>query len=200
MVSEFAQGILLDGKGKVVFLPLVETVQENGTCVLTLSRLTLSQDEREAVSSKIKESLTKIARSTLQGLFNFEFFYTRDGNVLINEGAPRPHNSQHLTIDASPVSQFALLMKYLAGDSTVFSLGEIPTRPAAMINLLGKSLGTEYALTLPPLPAELEVYPKLYLKKECRPGRKMGHLNLVDPSGKLDLISLGEKILKEYQL
>ena len=119
---------------------------------------------------------------------------------MINEGAPRPHNSQHLTIDASPVSQFALLMKYLAGDSTVFSLGEIPTRPAAMINLLGKSLGTEYALTLPPLPAELEVYPKLYLKKECRPGRKMGHLNLVDPSGKLDLISLGEKILKEYQL
>ncbi len=198
IVREFAQGVLLDGRGNVVFLPLVETIQRNGTCELALSRSTLPSDEVSKIANLVKSSLQKLAKTRLQGLFNFEFFYTQSGSVLINEGAPRPHNSQHLTIDASSISQFGLLMKYLAEGK--LQTREIEAAPSVMINLLGKSKGSVYSLTLPAIPEGIQVFPKLYLKKECRPGRKMGHLNLVDPSGKNDLLEIGEKILKEYQL
>jgi 5-(carboxyamino)imidazole ribonucleotide synthase len=106
------------------------------------------------------------------GVLCVEFFLTRDGKLLVNELAPRPHNSGHLTIDACVTSQFEQQLRSVCG----LPLGstEMP-RPAAMANLLGDVWAGgeplwEAALALP------EVKLHLYGKSEPRPGRKMGHL------------------------
>ncbi len=201
IAREFAQGALFDGKGGANFLPLVETIQRNGICELVLSRSTLEPILLKQVETTILDFLSRIAEKGLKGLFNFEFFLDQNNRVLINEGAPRPHNSQHLSMDASPLSQFDLLTYFCVNDELPLPAGNtLLSKPGVMINLLGKSSGQNYILSLPEFPEGLESKPKLYLKKECRPGRKMGHLNLVDPDGKLDLIQIGEKTLKEYHL
>lgn len=106
------------------------------------------------------------------GVLCVEFFLTRDGTLLVNELAPRPHNSGHLTIDACVTSQFEQQLRSVCG----LPLGstEMP-RPAAMANLLGDVWAGgeplwDAALALP------EVKLHLYGKSEPRPGRKMGHL------------------------
>ncbi|NDG85358.1 MAG: ATP-grasp domain-containing protein [Proteobacteria bacterium] len=203
---ELAQGALLDGKGGIIYLPLVESVQRNGICVLTSSRLTLPEQEVREISTRAKSLLDRIAHAGIAGLFHFEFFYTDSGELLINECAPRPHNSAHLTLDACEWSQFDLLVEFLRrkGDLPLPSGTEIKAAPSIMVNLLGTSNGTDYALTLPSVPEGIESHPKLYLKKQNRVGRKMGHLNLVDrrekPLPAEELLALGEKILKEYRL
>jgi 5-(carboxyamino)imidazole ribonucleotide synthase len=198
--KEFAQGALFDGKGGAVLLPLVETIQRNGICELVLSEPTLSLEELEFVRTQIEATLDVIAKSKIIGLYSFEFFYTDKKEILINEGAPRPHNSQHLSIDASPISQFDLLIQFLAKDALPEISSPISSKPGVMINLLGKSVGQNYKLALPKLPAGISAHPKLYLKKESKIGRKMGHLNLIVETGEHDLVELGETFLKEYTL
>ncbi len=108
----------------------------------------------------------------MTGVLCVEFFLTRDHALLVNELAPRPHNSGHLTIDACVTSQFEQQLRSVCG----LPLGstEMP-RAAAMANLLGDIWASgeprwEAALALP----ELKLH--LYGKSEPRPGRKMGHL------------------------
>ena len=197
---ELAQGALFDGLGGMILLPLVETVQKNGICEFVLSKPRLTASLLRGAKEQIESYLQKISKTHLVGLFNFEFFLTQAGDVLINEGAPRPHNSQHLSLNASLLSQFDLLVRFLMTNTFPDTPTPIESRPGLMLNLLGKSTGANYHLVLPHLPETLEAYPKLYQKKECRVGRKMGHLNLIDPSGALDLVEIGEKILKDYQL
>ena len=198
--KEFAQAALFDGQGKMILLPLVETVQRNGICELVLSKPTLPENELSFVKAKVLEALHLISKSEITGLFSFEFFYTNQNQVYINEGAPRPHNSQHLSMNACEQSQFDLLISFLASGDLPKVESPLPALPGVMINLLGQSNQSDYALRLPAVPTGIEVFPKLYMKKESRIGRKMGHLNLIDRTGKADLVALGEKILKEYQL
>ena len=106
------------------------------------------------------------------GLLCIEFFVTRDGRVLVNEMAPRPHNSGHLTFDACRTSQFEQQVRAVCG----LPLGAPDLlQPAAMANLLGDVWQAgepdwAAALALP------DVKLHLYGKSEARPGRKMGHL------------------------
>ena len=197
---ELAQGALFDGSGNLFLLPLVETIQKNGTCEIVLSKPRLDSDLLNSVSNKIKNALQKIAGSKIMGLFNFEFFLTQDHRVLMNEGAPRPHNSQHLTLNASPLSQFDLLVQFLVSKKLPTLESPLSIQSGAMINLLGKSTGQNYELKLPTTPAGVAIFPKLYLKQESRVGRKMGHLNLVDQTETHDLVKISEQILKEYRL
>jgi 5-(carboxyamino)imidazole ribonucleotide synthase len=108
----------------------------------------------------------------LVGVACVEFFVTRDGRVLVNEIAPRPHNSGHLTIEACETSQFEQQVRAVCG----LPLGSTRQRtPAAMANLLGDC----WAHGEPDWPAALSVPGVsllLYGKAEPRPGRKMGHL------------------------
>ncbi len=190
--TEVAQGFVRTQEGKLALLPLVETLQQDGICHLVQYPAKVSDQVRLAVEAALK----KLALSPLVGIFNFEFFVDDQDQVTINEGAPRPHNSQHLTIDASSTSQFDLLADALAGRA----LSRVYTKPSIMVNILGQTKGTDVPLTLPELPPGVKVTPKLYGKEKCAPGRKMGHVNLVDVSGTHDLKSLGEKILREYRL
>lgn len=189
--TEVAQGFVKTHDGKISLFPLVETLQQDGICHLVQYPPKVSDKVRKEVESAIKR-----LSGSLVGIFSFEFFVDENDQVTINEGAPRPHNSQHLTIDASSASQFDLLAEALSDRP----LSKVVTSPSIMVNILGQTSGTNVPLTLPELPAGVKVTPKLYGKEKCAPGRKMGHVNIVDESGTHDLKSLGEKILREYRL
>jgi 5-(carboxyamino)imidazole ribonucleotide synthase len=174
--SEFAVGALFDGKGGMNMLPLVETVQHGGVCEYTFAPPRFSAVTLERITREAMDALGKFARAGLLGLFSFEFFYTRTGQVLINEGAPRPHNSQHLTREACELSQFDLLVRFLRERKLPLpDRTQVVANPSVMINLLGQSAGGDVPLLLPSLPDDAIVHVKMYGKKHCRPGRKMGH-------------------------
>jgi 5-(carboxyamino)imidazole ribonucleotide synthase len=129
------------------------------------------------VGEAVVREAVEIARAVLDaldviGVMCVEFFLTRDGRLLINELAPRPHNSGHLTFDACVTSQFEQQLRAVCA----LPLGSTElVRPAAMANLLGDLWQTgepdwRAALTVP------NVKLHLYGKAEARVGRKMGHL------------------------
>lgn len=110
-----------------------------------------------------------------------ELFVLETGDVLVNEIAPRPHNSGHLTIEAAGSSQFEQQARAVCG----LPLGKTETQPAAMANLLGDLWFVEGALREPNWQAALAVEGvklHLYGKREARAGRKMGHLTAVAAS------------------
>jgi len=124
-------------------------------------------DQAEALAARIAHALE------LVGLLAVEMFVTDDGRILVNELAPRPHNSGHWTIDACLVSQFEQLVRAVCG----LPLGS-PERhaDAVMTNLLGND-----AYRWPEFIKEPGARLHLYGKSEARPGRKMGHVTRVIP-------------------
>jgi 5-(carboxyamino)imidazole ribonucleotide synthase len=199
--SEFAVGALFDGKGGMNVLPLVETVQQKGICEYTFAPPRFHDEQIEHITHEAGAALEKFARSGLMGLFSFEFFYTRSGQVLINEGAPRPHNSQHLTREACELSQFDLLVRFLRDRKLPLADRTwITAKPSVMINLLGQTSGTEIPLSLPNLPEDAIVHAMMYGKKHCRPGRKMGHAVILSKSHPERLASYAETLKKGYRL
>jgi len=136
---------------------------------------TVPADVTEAVQAAARDLAHGILRSLdVVGLLTVELFLTRDGRLLVNELAPRTHNSGHVTLDACVTSQFEQQVRAICG----LPLGDTRLRsPAAMANLLGDVWASaggsprwEAALGFP------DVHLHLYGKTDPRPGRKMGHL------------------------
>ena len=127
--------------------------------------------EAQAIARRIAEAFD------LVGLLAVELFETREGRLLVNELAPRPHNSGHWTMDACVTSQFEQFVRAVCG----LPLGSTERlADAVMTNLLGDAAaGWEAALREPA--AKLH----LYGKREARPGRKMGHITRLYPKGSL---------------
>ena len=130
-----------------------------------------------SVSEKIENEAIEITRGILEtlsvvGVMTVEFFLTKTGKLLVNELAPRPHNSGHLTIDACVCSQFEQQLRAVCG----LPLGSTEYfKPAAMANLLGglwENGRPNFAVALQNKNVKLH----LYGKQEARHGRKMGHL------------------------
>lgn len=133
---------------------------------------------------RVEARAIEIAKQVMEkldvvGVLCVEFFQTRDGRMLVNELAPRPHNSGHLTIDAYTYSQFDQQVACVLGQSPL----EVKLkRPAAMVNLLGElwpeASEAGGAGEQPPwaLVRSEDSYLHLYGKAQARPGRKMGHL------------------------
>jgi 5-(carboxyamino)imidazole ribonucleotide synthase len=192
--KELAQGFVRAEDGSYTLLPLVETVQVNGICQYVYHPAPVSME----IKTQIEEILMRLMKAPLVGIFNFEFFLDDKDRVFINEGAPRPHNSQHLTMEASNFSQFDLVAMYLSSQEKVPA--SLETKSSAMVNILGKSDGKVYSLTLPEVSAGVSVFTKLYGKQKCSPGRKMGHVNLVDDNQTTDLREVAQKIFKEYYI
>ena len=161
--------------GRVVFFPSFEN--EHSSHILDVTRCpsalsTFEETRAYEITRTILEALDFV------GVLCIELFYTKDGALLVNEIAPRPHNSGHLTIDACVTSQFEQQLRAVCG----LPLGSTELlRPAAMANLLGDlwAGGTpawERACASPGVALHL------YGKKEPRPGRKMGHLTALAPT------------------
>jgi len=138
------------------------------------------------VSIEIEKKAQKIAHDIIQkmelvGLLAVELFLTKDGQILVNEIAPRPHNSGHQTIEANYTSQYEQHLRAILN----LPLGSTDSiLPSVMVNLLGeknhtgavKYIGLEETLTMP------GVYPHIYGKKQTKPFRKMGHVTVLNPS------------------
>jgi 5-(carboxyamino)imidazole ribonucleotide synthase len=117
------------------------------------------------------------------GVLCIEFFLLEDGSLVVNEMAPRPHNSGHYSMDACDVSQFELQVRALAG----LPLPQPRQHsPAIMLNLLGDLWFVRgEAETTPPWDQVLAlpgIHLHLYGKLSARPGRKMGHLTVTSPT------------------
>lgn len=164
--------------------PCCETVQENHICVAVKSPAPVSDDIQERARELAVKATEAIDG---KGLFAYEFFLTADGSLLLNESAPRPHNSGHYTIEGCITSQFENHVRAVLG----LPLGSTDLRRPAviMINLLGteqRSARVNQAMeALRQEDAHLHVYGKLH----SRPGRKMAHYTL-----------MGENMSKLYNI
>lgn len=140
--------------------------------------LDLSVSPSSQISTAQTQEAIRIARAILEhfhvtGVLCVEFFATHDGGLLVNEIAPRPHNSGHLTIDACPSSQFEQQFRAVCG----LPSGDVSSRsPAAMINLLGDHLVDANADRWKSVFGQPDTFVHLYGKAESRTGRKMGHI------------------------
>lgn len=170
---ELAVQVARNETGHVVY-PCCETVQENHICVAVKAPA--------PVDTSIQKRAQKLALQATEaidgkGIFAYEFFLTSDGDLLLNESAPRPHNSGHYTIEGCVTSQFENHVRSVCG----LPLGNATlVKPAvAMINLLGKHERkavmdhTEKAL------AEPNGHLHFYGKLQSKPGRKMAHYTLL---------------------
>ena len=161
--------------GAITAFDTVENRHRHHILDLTLAPAQVVPDIAEAA----KTIALKIATALdLVGLLAVEMFVDRDGKILVNEIAPRPHNSGHWTIDACPASQFEMHIRAVAG---------LPLPPATrhadavMKNLVGPD---DLALW-PEILATPGLIPHHYGKKDARPGRKMGHITTLFPKGGL---------------
>ncbi|MEM6781268.1 MAG: 5-(carboxyamino)imidazole ribonucleotide synthase [Pseudomonadota bacterium] len=148
------------------------TVNEHSNHILakTVHPAPIGDDIRNgaiAMATRLAEKVELI------GILGLELFVTRDGELLANEIAPRTHNSGHWTIDACAVSQFEQHVRAVCG----LPLGSTePHSPATMINLIGDDvLSLDQYLNMP------NACIHLYGKDEVKPGRKMGHVTILNP-------------------
>lgn len=130
--------------------------------------------QHEHINKKAREIAEKIANSVhLQGVLTVEYFVTRDGDVLVNEIAPRTHNSGHWSIDGCVVSQFENHVRCVSG---LDALEPIYHEKALMINLIGEDI---YNIDAFRAMANATIH--LYGKEQVHPGRKMGHITVLNP-------------------
>jgi len=148
------------------------------------------------ISTAIKEKAYQLAEDVIEklemvGLLAVEMFLTKEGELLVNEVAPRTHNSGHHTIEANVTSQFEQHLRAILD----LPLGSTDLRtPAAMVNLLGEDGHTGEAKYqgLEECMAMTDVYVHLYGKKITKPFRKMGHVTITEE----DIEELKSKTLK----
>jgi 5-(carboxyamino)imidazole ribonucleotide synthase len=136
-----------------------------------------------AISNEITEKANKIAIKTIEayglvGLLAVEMFLTKDGNILVNEVAPRPHNSGHHTQKANLISQYdqhwRAILNLPLGDTKDISM-------AAMVNILGAENhdGLAEVVGLEEILKQENIFPFFYGKKKTKPFRKMGHVSIL---------------------
>jgi 5-(carboxyamino)imidazole ribonucleotide synthase len=170
---ELAVQVARNETGLVVY-PCCETVQEKHICVAVKSPAPVSPDIQQRAQELAIRATEAING---KGIFAFEFFLTSTGEVLLNESAPRPHNSGHYTIEGCVTSQFENHIRSVC--SMPLGSTELIKPVAVMINLLGTQKrsamieNTHLALAEPN--GHLHHYGKLHSK----PGRKMAHYTLL---------------------
>jgi 5-(carboxyamino)imidazole ribonucleotide synthase len=163
------------GDGTLSSFDTVENFHRDHILDMTLApaRITdIAADQARAIARRVAERLDLI------GLLAVEMFVDAEGRVIVNELAPRPHNSGHWTIDACPASQFEMHIRAVAGLPLPAATRH---SDAVMKNLVGPD---ETALW-PEILAAPGLIPHLYGKTEARPGRKMGHVTRLFGKGAL---------------
>jgi 5-(carboxyamino)imidazole ribonucleotide synthase len=157
--------------GEVRCYPIVDTFQQNSACSKTLVPSSLDDEIQQKAKSTAIDLITKLESV---GVMAVEMFVLENGDILINEIAPRVHNSGHWTLDGSVTSQFEQHIRCVTG----MDLGSVENKHkvALMYNIFGSNYAVMEDLIKNPQP-NISVYD--YNKKEPRPNRKMGHVNIV---------------------
>ncbi|MEY2675689.1 MAG: hypothetical protein RL102_955 [Actinomycetota bacterium] len=174
-VRELAQLSARNASGEFAAWPLVQTVQEDGVCAEVLAP---APNADAATLSRTAEIARGVAEGLgVTGVLAVEMFEARDGRIIINELAMRPHNSGHFSIEGSVTSQFEQHLRAVAD----LPLGSTEPRAAhsVMINLLGVDDENDFVRNYP---AAMSAHPtaKLHVYgKSARKGRKMGHVTAI---------------------
>jgi 5-(carboxyamino)imidazole ribonucleotide synthase len=177
--------------GEVDCFPLAENQHSNGILDISIAPANLSQE----MTAEVTDAATKIAHGLdYCGVLAVEFFISSDNQILVNEMAPRPHNSGHYTLDACFTSQFEqqvrMMCNLCAGDSALHT-------PVAMWNVLGDIWPGSALPNWDDLLQHGKAKLHLYGKTEARAGRKMGHVNFLADSTPqaLELLNLTKQKL-----
>ncbi len=182
-------------KGQIKTYPLVENIHEENILRETIAPARVTEEITQK-AEQIAEKIMKVIKGA--GTFGIEMFVTRDNNIVINEIAPRVHNSGHHTLQSSETSQFEQHLRAILG----LELGSTKLlHNTIMYNILGsKEFEGEYkSITL----LESNVYLKMYGKQISKPLRKLGHFNLVAKNGETveqlleKLKTLKEKVITQ---
>lgn len=169
--KELAVMVARSLKGDVAIYPVVQTKHERNICVEVIAPAPITLAEKKA-AERLALKVAKHLKGA--GVFGIEMFLTKDGKVLVNEIAPRVHNSGHYTIEANRTSQFEQHVRAISG----LPLGatDLVTPSAVMINILGERngpvelRGIDAVLSLPHTSIHL------YGKSPTKVDRKMGHI------------------------
>jgi len=189
--KEISQIIAINSKGETAIYPPVEMLFDP---VLNLLDYQLCPAE---LDTKILWKVEAIALAVVrnfksQGIFAVEMFIHKNGDVFVNETAPRVHNSGHHTIEAHYSSQFDMLWRLMLG----YPLGNTDAiLPSIMVNIVGAE-GFSGDVKYEGLDDVLKIdnaFVHLYGKKQTRPGRKMGHVTILSPE-KQDLLFKSNKV------
>ncbi|AMD21260.1 HEL020Cp [Eremothecium sinecaudum] len=180
-VKELAVMIVRSVDGKLYSYPVVETIHRDNICHLCYAPARVS----DSIQLKAK-ILAENAVGTFPGagIFGVEMFYMENGELLINEIAPRPHNSGHYTIDACVTSQFEAHIRAILGLPMPkdFSNFTVPSTNAIMLNVLGDNNNVNGELQLCKQALGMPGVSVYLYGKESRPKRKMGHINVIASS------------------
>jgi 5-(carboxyamino)imidazole ribonucleotide synthase len=174
-VRELAQLSARNPSGQFQAWPLVQTIQENGVCFIVLAP---APDASDAVLSRTREIAKQVAEGLgVTGVLAVEMFEARDGRIVINELAMRPHNSGHFSIEGSVTSQFEQHLRAVLD----LPLGSVAARAehSVMVNLLGVDSENDFVQAYP---KALSAHPQAKVHtygKGARAGRKMGHVTVV---------------------
>ena len=173
--------------GEIATYPLVENIHEENILRITIAPA--------RVNEKIAKDAEQVSKKTMEvlkgaGVFGIEMFVTKNDKILINEIAPRVHNSGHHTLQSSKTSQFEQHIRAILG----LKLGSTDLEhPTIMYNILGPKhfQGKYKPVTIVP---ENGVYLKMYGKEESKPKRKLGHINIVDLENSKNIDTLLNKL------
>jgi 5-(carboxyamino)imidazole ribonucleotide synthase len=177
--------------GDIVLYPVVETQQQHQVCRWVIAPADLPPDLHDRIESVAR---TLLERLDVVGILGIELFYSaataeNPGQILVNEIAPRTHNSGHYTLDACVTSQFEQQLRAVSGGD----LGSpaLTCAGALMVNLLGfEAARSDYATQRQRLAAlttaDCAVAVHWYGKPESRPGRKLGHVTACFGAGAAD--------------
>jgi 5-(carboxyamino)imidazole ribonucleotide synthase len=173
-MKELAINVARNVKDEIISYPIVETVHKNNIC----HTVTAPAPVNDIVKSQAK----KFGEETMKhlngaGVFGIEMFLTEEGSVLLNEIAPRVHNSGHYTIEACKTSQFEQHIRAITG----MPLGptEMKVPAAVMINILGERNGKAEPKGVEEAEAIDGVKVHMYGKHETKLKRKMGHITAI---------------------
>jgi len=177
-VRELAQLSARTPDGEFKAWPLVETIQENGVCSVVLAPAPQASAATLATTADIAKRVAEALGVT--GVLAVEMFEARDGRIVINELAMRPHNSGHFSIEGSVTSQFEQHLRAVLN----LPLGSTASRAAhsVMVNLLGVDDKNNFVQALD---KALKAHPDAKVHtygKGARAGRKMGHITVVSDS------------------
>jgi phosphoribosylaminoimidazole carboxylase len=166
-------------KDGVLTFPTVETVHEDSICKLTYA-------PPRHVSERTAQRAQDLAKKAIgafegKGVFGVEMFLLKDDSLLINEIAPRPHNSGHYTIEACPISQYDAHLRAIL-DLPISQSSLRLREPSIMLNILGGKTPDSHVQVAKKALESPNASIHLYGKGDARPGRKMGHITLTAPT------------------
>lgn len=173
-LKELAINVARNNKNEIVSYPVVETVHKNNICHTVTAPAPVEDIVKQQAKSFGEETMKHLNGA---GVFGIEMFLTTEGNVLLNEIAPRVHNSGHYTIEACKTSQFEQHIRAITGMPLGSTDMIVPA--AVMINILGERNGKAEPKGIEEAEKIPGVTVHIYGKIETRIERKMGHLTAV---------------------